>query len=910
MEDVSKALADTSNKSAPGPLGIGYKLLKWAHAASPSRLPHLFNSSIALSYHPWKEATVIPIPKPNKPDYRLAKAYRPVSLMECCGKLLEKIVARRILLDTNHYQLLPPTQFGSRDYHCTTDACLSLVHSVQSCTKAGYVAAAILFDIQGFFDNLHVDRLIHLVRILGFDPLLCSWVCSFLTDRRVSLSFNGDTLDTLTLDHSTPQGSPLSPILSAIYTLPLLWLAEAWAFSSLAFYVDDGNILATGSTFEAATTCCASRFHTVVTWLNQNGLTIDADKTEYITFGPRRSPELIGSPYHGVRLKVPSGRVLSVHRSHTVQYLGVFITKKFDWRPHIKIMAAHARSTIRTLHVLSNSVWGLDFANWRRTFHAIILPVLTYSLPLWSHNLPKSLIHILQVAQNDAVRQLSGTFKTTPIEPLHNMVAIPPIHFLIPKLCLQACNRIERLPPTHCLLTLPNADTSRFHPPFTTIPTALTMLLPSSPQPFYLLSHCMWSHPQVMSSLTHPKDDKLLLAVQAWASHSTVNSTSIYIYPLPHPHAHTFAFLISQDDSIVDQGFSIDHSTTHAYVHTTILVTQALARLPKHNTALFLPSCNLHNPLLSLHKHKHLPSASVFTLTLQVFLLLHLDIYFTLLHLPTQLPKLPAHSPCPDLCTFPCNWPGPLWKDHVLNKLRIMASQSDISPPPNNPKMLAFCLWKMEYDTHPVPCKWAHNTIVPIPMSPEPPPFMAGALSLEQRHASSLVLQVFFKHCFSGDFSYAHRPGARDNTTCECFPPDASIDETHDGEAWVPPELDQECISSGNGDLCLYNGEDRGPGFVCLMEEFLNPNPPTNPRSPSPRPYRTCHCKRHHTHPHSTSHAVFSCPYISALQREILGHDPSPHTLFHTFKGAIKLLTFLFASNSLLHPLPPCPDPP
>ena len=239
-----------------------------------------------------------------------------------------------------------------------------------------------------------------------------------------------------------------------------------------------------------------------------------------------------------------------------------------------------------------------------------------------------------------------------------------------------------------------------------------------------------------------------------------------------------------------------------------------------------------------------------------------------------------------------------------------MASRSDISPPPDNPKMLAFRLWKTEYDTHPVPCKWVHNTIVPIPTSPEPPPFMAGALSLEQRRASSLALQVFFKHCFSGDFSRAHRPGAGDNTTCECFPPDASIDETRDGEARAPPELDRERFSPGDSDPCLYDGEDQDPGFVRLMEEFLNPNPPSNPRSPSPRLHRTRRRERHRTHPHSASHAVFSCPRTSALRREILGHDPSPRTLFHTFKGAVKLLTFLFASNSLLRPLPPRPDPP
>ena len=283
-EEVSKALEGTSNKSAPGPSGIGYKLLKWAHSASPNRLPALFNASISLSFHPWKSATVIPIPKPNKPDYRLAKAYRPISLMECCGKLLEKIVASRILQDANRFHLLPPTQFGSHNYHCATDACLSLVHSAQSCTKAGHVTALLLFDIQGFFNNLHVDQLVHLVHTLGFDPLLYRWLRSFLTDRRVSLSFNGTTLDPISLDHGMPQGSPLSPILSAIYTSPLLWKAEKWAFSSLALYVDDGNILATGATFSAATTRCAERFHKVVTWLNQNGLTIDGDKTEYMTF--------------------------------------------------------------------------------------------------------------------------------------------------------------------------------------------------------------------------------------------------------------------------------------------------------------------------------------------------------------------------------------------------------------------------------------------------------------------------------------------------------------------------------------------------------------------------------------------------------------------------------------------------
>ena len=74
-EEVTCHLATTSNKSAPGLPGIGYKLLKWCHSATLSRLTSLFNAVLTLGHHPWRYATVVPIPKPGKPDYQVAKAY-------------------------------------------------------------------------------------------------------------------------------------------------------------------------------------------------------------------------------------------------------------------------------------------------------------------------------------------------------------------------------------------------------------------------------------------------------------------------------------------------------------------------------------------------------------------------------------------------------------------------------------------------------------------------------------------------------------------------------------------------------------------------------------------------------------------------------------------------------------------
>jgi hypothetical protein len=63
-DDVSAALRTTTNRSAPGPSGIEYKLLKWAHVANPTAIPDLLDRCLREGVHPWKKATVVVINKP------------------------------------------------------------------------------------------------------------------------------------------------------------------------------------------------------------------------------------------------------------------------------------------------------------------------------------------------------------------------------------------------------------------------------------------------------------------------------------------------------------------------------------------------------------------------------------------------------------------------------------------------------------------------------------------------------------------------------------------------------------------------------------------------------------------------------------------------------------------------------
>jgi len=62
------------------------------------------------------------IPKPNKPDHRVAKAYRVITLLNCLGKVVDKVAADAIADECERRKLLHDGQFGCRKRRSAVDA--------------------------------------------------------------------------------------------------------------------------------------------------------------------------------------------------------------------------------------------------------------------------------------------------------------------------------------------------------------------------------------------------------------------------------------------------------------------------------------------------------------------------------------------------------------------------------------------------------------------------------------------------------------------------------------------------------------------------------------------------------------------------------------------------------------------
>jgi len=97
LEEVERNIIGVSSTS-PGTDRITVRLLQacWEYIRHP--LLALFSKCLALNYFPteWKIAEVAMLPKVGKKDQTSVRSWRPIALLSCVSKGLERIIARRI----------------------------------------------------------------------------------------------------------------------------------------------------------------------------------------------------------------------------------------------------------------------------------------------------------------------------------------------------------------------------------------------------------------------------------------------------------------------------------------------------------------------------------------------------------------------------------------------------------------------------------------------------------------------------------------------------------------------------------------------------------------------------------------------------------------------------------------------
>ena len=127
MAEIERVIQDSKNNKASGDDDIPYEFIKHLGQKAKDLLFNLYNRCWDGEGIPrkWRTAIIKPLLKDGK-DPKQTTSYRPISLTACMGKLLEKMVADRLIYVLEDRNLLNDSQAGFPPNRCTTDQILKL----------------------------------------------------------------------------------------------------------------------------------------------------------------------------------------------------------------------------------------------------------------------------------------------------------------------------------------------------------------------------------------------------------------------------------------------------------------------------------------------------------------------------------------------------------------------------------------------------------------------------------------------------------------------------------------------------------------------------------------------------------------------------------------------------------------
>ena len=150
----------TKNGSAPGPDGISYRLIK---AIRDTRLGRELIEEVVDCLQagvipgPWREIRVVFIRK-HVWDLTMVKNWRPLNLINCLGKLGEKVVADRI--QDFGGKLFHRLQYGSVRGRSAVDVLYKSVRGARKCIHGEGSVGWGFWDVKGGFQNIVGDEVL------------------------------------------------------------------------------------------------------------------------------------------------------------------------------------------------------------------------------------------------------------------------------------------------------------------------------------------------------------------------------------------------------------------------------------------------------------------------------------------------------------------------------------------------------------------------------------------------------------------------------------------------------------------------------------------------------------------------------------------------------------------------------
>ena len=402
-QDVAGQLSSLNISKSYGPDGLGPRLLKELKPVIVETLQKMFQASLRQEIVPqaWKQATVVPLHK--KGDRCDINNYRPVSLLNTSGKLMEKIVFKYIYNFFRDHYIISIWQSGFIPGCWTVCQLIEIYNTFCKAVSDGKEIRVVFLDISRAFDRVWHRGLLKKLESIGVRGPLLKWIEHYLKDRQQRVCINGQFSDWSYILSGVPQGSVLGPLLFLIFINDLTHVID---HTNMRLFADDTCLFITVDNRITASNDINDDLRAIQNWSDEWLVTFSAPKTKSMVVSRKRDAHL------NPPLSFDNSVVDEVSNH---KHLGIVLSNDLGWANHIDEICTKA---MRRLDVIQSFKFKLDRNALERFYMSFVLPIMEYGDVVWAGS-PDCDLEKLDKVHIRAMRIITGATERSNINSMY-----------------------------------------------------------------------------------------------------------------------------------------------------------------------------------------------------------------------------------------------------------------------------------------------------------------------------------------------------------------------------------------------------------------------------------------------------------------------------------------------------------
>ena len=399
-ESICKLIDKMKPDVATGRDGISAKIIKDAKLVIAPIMTKIINLSYSTKIFPdsMKKASIRPLHK--KEDPNIISNYRPISILPCLSKVIERSASNQLINYLEKHNLLSYCQHAYRKQHGTQTCLFQVINCVQKYLDQKELVAVVSLDLSKAFDAINHEMLLQKLIRLGLSETSLLWIKSYLSNRKQCTKFSNYCSKDQNITSGVPQGSILGPLLFICFSNDIYDIFENKCDSFS--YADDTQLIVHSKTQRQLIKKIEEIIKISHSWYTNNCMKANQGKTEILIVnnGTIKTDNL--------KIKVhEKGQIKFITPKKYIKVLGILIDENLSWKNQILNVKKIGFNTVRKLHRI-NHLLPLDMKI--QLYNALVVPIFDYADVIWG-GCTEKLNHKLQVTQNFAIKSMTGLRK-------------------------------------------------------------------------------------------------------------------------------------------------------------------------------------------------------------------------------------------------------------------------------------------------------------------------------------------------------------------------------------------------------------------------------------------------------------------------------------------------------------------